>query len=237
MVAFAARPIPLAPERRNTVAARVYAELREAIVTTALKPGQRVAEAELADSLGVSRTPVREAIVRLVEEGLIEVSPQTGTRISLVGLERIRQAVFVRASLEGGAVRRPAAEPGDADLRALRRNLADQEAAIGEGDVTEMHRRDMDFHATLLASVGRPLAWNACLLVSADLARVGFLLGFDGSHLSQVLAEHRAIFASLEARDFAIAADRLESHVANIEGDRVVLSERHPEYFDPRPGA
>lgn len=237
MVAVATRPLSLVPERRNTVAARVYAELREAIVTTALKPGIRVAEADLADSLGVSRTPVREAFVRLVEEGLIEVSPQTGTRVCLVGVERIRQAVFVRTSLEGGALRSPAVEPGDADLRALRRNLADQEAAITEGDVTEMHRRDMAFHATLMAAVGRPLAWNACLLVSADLARVGFLLGFDGTHLAQVLAEHRAIFAALEARDFAAAADRVVANVANIEDDLAILRARNPEYFDPRPGA
>jgi DNA-binding GntR family transcriptional regulator len=237
MSALAARPIALAPERRNTVAARVYEELREAIVTAALKPGARVAEAELADTLAVSRTPVREAFVRLIEEGLIEVSPQTGTRVSLVGVERIRQAVFVRASLEGGAVRTPVAEPSAADLRALARNLADQEAAIADGDVTEMHRLDMAFHAALLAAFGRPLAWNACLLVSADLARVGFLLGFDGTHLSQVLAEHRAILAAVEARDFAAAADGLAAHVANIEADCDVLRERDPGVFDPRPGA
>lgn len=237
MALLAARSLASAPERRNTVAVRVYAQLREAIVTTALRPGTRVAEAELADSLAVSRTPVREAFVRLVEEGLIEISPQTGARVSLVGVERVRQAIFVRASLEGGAVRRRVATPSDQDLRGLRRNIADQEAVIAEGDVTEMYRLDMAFHSGLLSAFGQPLAWNACLLISADLARVGFLLGFDGAHLAEVLSEHRAILAAVEARDFATAADLLEAHVANIEGDREVLSGREPALFDPRPGA
>jgi DNA-binding GntR family transcriptional regulator len=237
MVLLAARPIPAASERRNTVAARVYEAIREAIVTAALKPGARISEADLAESLAVSRTPIREAFVRLFEEGLIEISPQTGTCVSRVGVERVRQAIFVRASLEGGAARARAAVPSHADLRRLGRLLEEQEAAIARGDFTEMYRQDMAFHATLMDAFGQPLAWSACQFVSADLARIGFLIGFDASHLEQIVREHRAILAAVEAADYGAAAAALEAHVSNIEIDRAALSERHADFFDPRPGA
>jgi DNA-binding GntR family transcriptional regulator len=73
--------------------------------------------------------------------------------------------------------------------------------------------------------------------VSADLARIGFLIGFDASHLEQIVREHRAILAAVEAADYGAAAAALEAHVSNIEIDRAALSERHADFFDPRPGA
>src|SRR5262249_54309819 len=111
MFNLAARPVTLLAERRNTISVRVYERLREAIVTTEFKPGARISESDVAEALSVSRTPVREAFVRLFEESLIEVSPQTGTRVSLISAERVRQSVFVRSSIECAALRLHAEEP------------------------------------------------------------------------------------------------------------------------------
>ncbi|MGA8353133.1 MAG: GntR family transcriptional regulator, partial [Solirubrobacteraceae bacterium] len=84
---------------------RVYAILRDAIVSAEFEPGQRLSESELAERLGVSRTPIREALVRLRDDRLVEIVPQLGTYVSRISRQAIDDAQFVRSALEGAAVR------------------------------------------------------------------------------------------------------------------------------------
>jgi DNA-binding GntR family transcriptional regulator len=237
MLDLAARPITLLSERRNTISARVYERLRTAIVTTEFKPGTRISEADAAEALSVSRTPVREAFVRLFEEGLIEVSPQTGTRVSLISPERVRQAIFVRSSIECAALRLHAQNPSSRQMRDLGLAIEAQERSIEDGDFTRMHADDMSFHTQLMAAFGQPLAWNACQFVSADMTRIGFLIGLDERHLRQIVHEHRGILAELGNGDFEAAATALDTHIRNVEIDQSTISGKNSAYFDANKGA
>src|ERR671936_1621606 len=110
MATSASHVISLA-ERRTGVPARtqVYAALRDAIVRAELEPGRRLSENELASWLGVSRTPIREALVRLRDERLVEIVPQLGTFVSRISPQAVADAQFVREALECAAVRAAAA--------------------------------------------------------------------------------------------------------------------------------
>ena len=92
-------------QRSATMASVVFRELRDEIVSMRRKPGEAIAEKQIAESYGVSRTPVREAVLRLADDGLVEVFPQSGTYVSRIPLNRLPEAIVIRKALEEGTVR------------------------------------------------------------------------------------------------------------------------------------
>src|SRR5258708_5249501 len=113
-----------------------YAALRDAIVSTELEPGRRISENEIADKLGVSRTPVREALARLSDDQLVQIVPQLGTFVSRISVAGVDDAQFLREALECSAVRLAAEsvdKSGMADLHAL---IARQETARDASDAS-----------------------------------------------------------------------------------------------------
>src|SRR4051794_12191289 len=112
----------------------VYASVREAIVSTELQPGQQISENELAAQLGVSRTPVREALARLRDDRLVEIVPQLGTFVSRISVAGVDDAQFLREALECSAVRLAADRCAAGDLRELEALIARQEEARDAGD-------------------------------------------------------------------------------------------------------
>lgn len=218
-------------ERRNTISARAYEELREAIITARLVPGTNISETDVAQSLGISRTPVREAFTRLFDEGLIEISAQTGTRVSLIDMGRVREAVFIRATLESAVIASSGVTPNPAQLDEIELSLRSQERLMGGSDMSALHRADMAFHAGLLAAFGHPRVWIACQHVCADMMRVQFLIGMKPDHIHTIVAEHRAVFEAVRAGRFAEAASLLADHIRNADPDQSALKYDHQELF------
>ncbi len=154
---------------------QVYAALREAIVSAELAPGRKLSENELAERLGVSRTPVREALVRLRDERLVAIVPQLGTFVTLISDDGVADAAFVREALECAAARLAAARADDAGLADLRANLLAQERARDDGDTETFER----LHEVI------PAEWLDCAATGsaqrcAELVRHQFDLGVDG---------------------------------------------------------
>lgn len=218
-------------ERRNTISARAYEELREAIITARLRPGAYISETDVAQSLGISRTPVREAFIRLFDEGLIEISPQTGTRVSLIDMRRVREAVFIRSTLESAVLASSDVKPEPGVLDEIELALRTQERLVVGNDMGALHRADMAFHAGLLAAFGHPRAWAASQHVSADMMRVQFLIGMKPDHIRSIVAEHRAIFDEVRAGAFGQAATLLCAHIRNVDFDQAALKREHQEFF------
>ena len=214
------------------MAGRVYDQIRDAIIRTELKPGAWVSEAELAETFATSRTPIREAFKRLADEGLIEVAPQSGTRISRVSVKRMRQAIFLRATIESAAVRTRETTPTVTQIQALDDSIRQQKRAVAANDIGLMHRHDMAFHQTVMTAFGQPLAWTACAFVCADIARIQFLAGPQKSHLLDVVREHRDILKAIKDNNTDAAADALQAHVRNVAFDQSVLVDQSASYFD-----
>src|SRR3954465_11416261 len=122
-------PIPLGARTLSRARDQVYDRLRASIVTAELEPGRQLSENELAGRLGVSRTPVREALVRLRDDRLVEIVPQLGTFVAPISDRAVGDAQFVREALECAALRAAAPRVTAEDLDALEQNLAAQERA------------------------------------------------------------------------------------------------------------
>ena len=140
----------------RTTRVEVYESLRASIVSLQRTPGQRLSEAELARDLGVSRTPVREAIIQLRADGLVEVTPQLGSFVSKISLSNVREAQFAREALECAAVRVAAERIDAAATERLRQNVALQRAAQTSADLEQFYRLDEAFHRELVATSGYP---------------------------------------------------------------------------------
>src|SRR5918999_3100088 len=136
LLATAARP------RRGSARAHVYVALRDSIISAALEPGRQLSENELAAWLGVSRTPVREALARLRDERLAAVVPQLGTFVTRISTSAVGDAQFVREALECAAIREAAVRAGDADVAALEDIVRRQEATREADDFDRFYELD-----------------------------------------------------------------------------------------------
>lgn len=215
----------------------VYRELSEAIRSLELPPGTRLSEPSLAKRLGVSRVPVREAIGRLADQGLVTVVPQVGTRVAPILMSEVENACFIRSSLEAGALaraiaRRNAAAHGpDADLAGLRGILAANRAAFEAGDAAEFFATDERLHQAVFALAGVPEVWDVVRGVKVHLDRLRRL------HLRRVMAnseivdEHSLIVEAIERGDTLSGQKVIARHASRIILDSDELRAEYPEYF------
>ncbi|GGR01065.1 GntR family transcriptional regulator [Deinococcus ruber] len=198
-------------ERPTLIREEVYSHLRDAIVGGEFSPGERLGEVELTARLGVSRTPIREAIQRLTQEGLLENLPGRGARIRVVSAAEARDAYVVRETLDGLAAELAATQHTDADALALTTALAALEAAPGN-DYREQTRLDLSFHRAIAQA-----AHNAALLdLSRDLEqRVALVKHQTRTYNAhpQTTQQHHAILKAVLARDADAARDAARTHV------------------------
>lgn len=206
----------------------IYAAIRRDIVRLQLRPGARLSENELAERFGISRTPVREALIRLVEDGLIEVLPQRGSFVRRISLQAVRQARFVRQALEIAIVRE-AAERGLAGqyLENARAHIAAQEAAAG--DPAAFTEADDAFHRNFAEAIGLGDVWLVVEREKVQFDRIRFLTLPAITPVPVLVAQHRAILAAIEQRDPAAAEVAMRRHLSEVLTVTDNLAANHPE--------
>lgn len=209
----------------------VYTVLREAIVSGRFAPGRKLSENELAGELGVSRTPVREALAILRDERLVAIRPQLGTFVTLISDAAVADAAFVREALECAAIRRTAEQVGDSGLAQLHGNLQRQEQAVAEVDATAFDRLDDDFHRLLCELSGRGLVWELSRRANSHLARVRRLSLPEPGYLGEMVTEHQAIVTALEGSDADGAEAALRHHLSMVLSSVPDIRRAHPDYF------
>jgi GntR family transcriptional regulator, rspAB operon transcriptional repressor len=220
-------------ERALGVSARdqAYGVLRAAIVGAELEPGRRLSENQLAELIGVSRTPVRDALARLRDERLVAIVPQLGTFVTYIDEDAVADAHFVREALEVGAVRIAAQKIDDLTLRELEENLAAQERAVADDDAEGFARLDDDLHHLLCDLSGREVAWRLSERTRGQLDRVRLLSLPEAGYRHQMLTEHRAVVDAVAAHDAQRAERELRHHLRMVLSQLPAIREAHPEYF------
>jgi DNA-binding GntR family transcriptional regulator len=216
----------------GTTSDQVYLALREAIVSAELAPGLKLSENELAGELGVSRTPVREALARLRDERLVAIVPQLGTFVTLISTQAVADAEFVREALECAAITRAVPRIGAEAAEELQWNLAAQEHARATGDERSFDRLDDDLHRRLCDHSGHAIAWVLSRRANGHLDRVRRLSLPDPSYLNEMLTEHRAIVAAVTAGDGEAAEGALRHHLRMVPSNLPRLQELHPDFFE-----
>lgn len=225
-------PFPVAAQldRKRAVSEQVYDALKQAIVTVRLLPGTSISENRICRHFGVSRTPVRTAITRLAEEGLIDVYPQQGSFVAPIRLTGIAASRFVRRVLEVAVLREAAARWTEAMSREARALIASQASAIAAGDIELFHREDERFHQAFAVFAGQEAVWGTILAAKDRLGRVVRLFG-EPERLPKVLVEHGAVIDALDAGDAEEAARRLEYHLDRIFHLIEQLPQRYRAYI------
>lgn len=220
-------------ERSNGTSARdqAYAALRDAIVAARLEPGRRLSENQLAELIGVSRTPVRDALARLRDERLVAIVPQLGTFVTFIDQEAVADAHFVREALEVEAVRIAAQKATAESVAALTANLDAQQRAVDADDAEAFARLDDDLHHLLCDLSGREVAWRLSERTRGQLDRVRLLSLPEAGYRGQMLAEHRAVVDAVAAHDADAAEAQLRHHLRMVLSQLPAIREAHPEYF------
>lgn len=209
----------------------VYAQIRRRILTLAVPPGAPLSENELAAELGVSRTPVREALILLADEGLVQVFPQVGTFASLMEPGRVRDAQFLREAVELASLRSMPQPSGlDAEVLArLRENLRSQQSPeLASEDFFDL---DEQFHRELMNLAGNAGVWPAVVSAKGHLDRARRLGMAHVRPASANVAEHRAVLDAVEAGDQDRAIEHLRKHLRAVLADIERIQELAPELF------
>jgi len=210
--------------------ARVYAAVREAIIQLDLKPGEFLDKQAIASRMGVSRFPVGEAMNRLAAEGLVDIVPQSGSRVALIKISDTRENMFLRRALEVETVRTLAPSASAGLLAQLASNLRYQQAAMDAQDLKGFHGFDLAFHALLQDHLGFERVRSATETARLGLDRVRQLLN-TRRRLALTLREHKSILAALEAHDGEAAARAMYDHLEAVMAELESFAREKPELF------
>ncbi len=212
---------------------RVYQTLRHAILALEYRPGEILRKPEICEALGVSRSPVADAVSRLQTEGLVDVVPQAGTFVARFSMQEIREGAFLREAIELAAIERVAEIVTDEQLLQLRRNLAVQAALVADGDIQGFYAMDAAMHELLLSFTGFPRLAQVSETAWAHVNRARQLILPVPGRIAATLAEHQAIFAALEARDPVAARTAVRSHLRQLISYLEPLERDRPDLFNP----
>lgn len=206
------------PERKVPIAAEVYKIIKSRIVSLQLMPGQLLMVQQLAKDLGVSRTPVREALVILADEGLVVEAEGNKFRVSEITWKFIDDTYTARMLIELLAAETLARQPG-ADLSALDEVVARMERCCATEDYSGYFEYDMQFHAALVRLMGNSVIEGWMARMQDQQQRIRYLTTGLSAHMERSLSEHRLILDALHAGDAKTAKKELERHLKRAWND------------------
>jgi DNA-binding GntR family transcriptional regulator len=208
------RLAPLAEEDTLSLGERAYRRLRDSIVQGVLPPGRKVSERSLATELGISAQPVREALRRLEQDGMVVTLPRRGTVVAEVGPAQLAELGRIRAALEGVACALAAERLDAAGLAALAAILPRMQAGTEAADTDALDQANEDFHAIIHRATGNLFLMRSLASLRAyDHLGRHRAVGSTPRDMPKALTEHRGIVAALKRRDPASAEARMRHHV------------------------
>ena len=211
---------------------QIYSVLRTDVISGALKPRESMSEARMALRFGVSRTPVREAFKRLVDEGFLVAVPQVGTFVAPIDLAAVHDSQFVRETLECRTVALAAQRIGEADCRRLEAQIEEQAEAVRRQDRPEIFRLDEVFHAEISRIAGHSAVWSMIEGVKAQMDRVRCLSLETPSWSEVILNEHRIIAACVMKHDAKGAEAAMRAHLRTVFATIDTIAKDHADAFD-----
>ena len=202
-----------------------------------LLPGAPISEKQFVEAFGVSRTPVREAVLRLAEDQLVDIYPQSGTFVSLISESAARDAMAIRIALERSAVREAAKRASQGDGEELQRLLRRQRLAASERDIADFHEADEAMHSALAVIAGHPTFWRVIKREKAHVDRLRLLTLQVPGRFEAVLTQHEAIVAGVAARDPVAAEAAMDAHLQRVLPGLDAIRETYPDYFETEAAA
>ena len=192
---------------------QIYLAVRRAIVNGKLLPGAPINEFEIAAALGVSRTPVREAVKKVSDEGLIDVRAQAGTFVGEIERREVEEAYIIRFALESVSVRRAAPLVTPRHIQDLEDILRAHETALRRERYDEAIARDDDFHRFIAGIADLPMLWKVVDTCKAAMDRCRMLTIPKPGYGQETIRQHKAIVKALSAGDVEISVSAMTAHL------------------------
>ena len=218
-------------DRDRQAAPQVFERLRKLITSLALPPGSPLSRNALAGQFGVSSTPIRDALMRLEEEGLVEVFPQYATVVSRIDIGLAQQAHFLRQALELEIVKRLALERPERLVDELNTTIARQQKFAKAGDFEPFMGADNDFHRELYAATGNQELWDLVRSRSGHIDRLRRLHLPSPGKAQDIVRHHRLIVKAIGANQPDDAQRHLRKHLSGTLGYLAEIRARFPEYL------
>jgi DNA-binding GntR family transcriptional regulator len=218
-------------ESGESAAASIEKDLRRAIIELELLPGSRLSEQEIATRLGVSRQPVREALIRLANSRLIEIRPHRGTVVARISAKEMTEALFVRQSIEIAVVAKAAQNFDAWQRKRINSIIVKQEEAAGKLDHAGFREHDEAFHFAVAQGAGVGIAWIAIADMKTHMDRVCNMTLQSEADMARRVREHRAIMDAIDQRDVKAAKQAMETHLGSILDDLPELETKHSTLF------
>ncbi|WP_371372951.1 GntR family transcriptional regulator [Sporomusa aerivorans] len=210
----------------------VYRFLKLNIIHLNLPPGQNISEQDVATQLQVSRTPVREAFIKLAQENLLDIIPQKGTYVSLIDTEQVEESKFVRETLEKEIIQHACTQFPAEELFQLQSSLALQELCISEKNYLRFFELDEAMHGIIFKGCKKSRTWNMLQLMNAHYNRVRILnLKDKAFEWDQLLVQHRELVRAISEQDIVLGAKIIDVHLNKVVVDLEHLRAEHSDYF------
>lgn len=214
---------PASTSRRgDALSGNVYQQIRQAIASGTLMPGQRVIETKLAATLNVSRTPVREAIQRLEAEGVLSHSPRQGLIVRQLDYQEIVELYAMRLVLESTAAGLSAQQATEPEIEILQ-DIVEMEASVDTGNTGQSVNYNKVFHETLAQSAHNRFLIDSIRALDNSMMLLGGSTLAAEDRLAQAVEEHRAVVNAIKARDTAAARDAMAHHIKGAQRKRLQM--------------
>lgn len=222
----------LIPERLPKESARDYAfrTLRDNIVSLELKPGTQISENEIAAELGLSRTPVREAIIDLSKASIIEIFPQKGSYVTLIDQRMVEESRFVRDVLDKAVIRLACESAKQESLDEMEENLHLQQFYLEKGDADRLLNLDNRFHRLIYIAADKETTYQMRSSMMLHFDRVRKLSLATVKNL-KIVQDHREMLDAIKAGEQELAASLVDKHLKRYQLDELWMRKEHPEYF------
>lgn len=224
---------PVSPKHRTGGLTRdyIYTELKKKIVNLELKPGSRISEKDISEKWNVSRTPVREAFLKLSEEELLDVYPQSGTFVSKIDLEHVEEARFVREQIETGIVRLACAQFPEEHVFQLETNVTMQTLCEEKGNYAKLYELDDEFHRILFDGCHKTRAWKLMQQMNTHFDRLRRLRLASALDWDIIVSQHKDILSLVKSKKTEEAVNVMREHLRLAVVEKDVLKQSNPDFF------
>jgi DNA-binding GntR family transcriptional regulator len=205
----------IAPISRRPLHEEAVGRLREMIVQGVLIPGERLNERLLCQQLGISRTPLREAIKLLATEGLVALSPNRGAQVAALDASRLAETLAVMGALEALAGELACLNASDAQIKEVAALHAEMVAKHARGDLASYFRCNQAIHLKIVEASANATLANTYRQLNANVLRARYMANLSRERWDEAVREHREILAALTARDVERLKGLLQGHLAH----------------------
>lgn len=218
--------------RTDSVQENIYLRLRDEIIHLERPPGSVMSIYEVSDQMGVSRTPVREAFIRLMSESLIQVLPQRRTLVSRIDFRRVRQEHFLRMALETAALKAFLAQAEEEHFVRMKSAICRQWQAEEQGDAKALLAWDDSFHQVIFDAAGQNLSWEIIRDQNGHDRRARMMVVRESGQARHSIQEHESLLEAFRSGKEDRAFRLLDNHLESLIDQEDELRKEHADFFE-----